>query len=89
MAVRSRTKKAAAKSSRSGEKAHASPPNVFDDPETRPPPGAVPWKMWPRGEPERAKTFHHQSWYGARALAAAHLGVNREQIEWERNGQAK
>jgi hypothetical protein len=90
MAAR-RTKRGSAKPQRerSAEKAHASPPNVFDDPAKRPPSGAVPWKMWPRGKHMDAETFWHQSWYGARALAAAHFGVSREHIEWEIHGQAE
>jgi hypothetical protein len=70
------------------EKAHASPPTVFDDGKGCPPDHAVPWKMWPKGKPAQPRVFHHQSWYGARALAAEHFGVHRDLIDWEKQDES-
>lgn len=67
------------------EKAHASPPTIFDDGRRRPSSTPIPWRMWPRGKHMDAEMFWHQSWYGARALAAAHFGVHRESIMWDEN----
>jgi hypothetical protein len=67
----------------SKEKAHASPPNVFDDPKSLPPAGEVRWMMWPTSQPHLAREFWSQSWYSAREKASVHFGVPREHIRWE------
>lgn len=73
------------------ERMHASPPTVLFDGSTGKQPSAVdiPWRMWPRrsapGRPHEPEIFWHQSWYGARRLAAMHFGVSRDQIMWDEN----